>query len=75
MDASIDKDCGARAGHVEDMLPAWRPHLFGETPNPVFETSKGGGSGRCPPGWGAGLAPLAQRAATQRPNQSLIFQD
>ena len=46
MDASIDKDCGARAGHVEDMLPGFRPHPLGgrvpRTPS-LFETSKGEG--------------------------------
>jgi hypothetical protein len=59
MDALIDGDFAAQAGHVEDMRAAWRPHLFGETPNPLlFESSKDGGSARRPPDWGAGLAPL-----------------
>ncbi len=40
----------------------YRPHPFGETPNPLlFETSKDGRCGGCPAGWGAGLAPLAKR--------------
>ena len=67
MDALIDGDLAARADHVEDMS------LFGKTPNPlIFETSRAGGSGRRPPGWGAGLAPLAQRhRRTQRCNVRL----
>jgi len=44
----------ARAGY--------RPHPFGEPPNPLlFEISKDGRSGGRPAGWGAGLAPLAKR--------------